>query len=267
MAIRLPVLTKIRRAGRQVWGMRNQWEIVSAVNSFASDNNDRFPESVATIGTGSHWNWQQPTMLTSYRKRNPKVNRSMSAYLGGYIREASIMVCPNAPRKYKYLQQAWDAADDWDNPDTPAAQDPAIGTYCFYWNYTGFLQEQSAVFKGPRSLSGGSRQSKLLTSDYFGYSHWRSPNSYSSCEKFKGASIAPGTPVSSAYWAGRNEETEPAPDRPAIKLQAGYIDGHVESFTASDAIPMKVAITPDGTVPYPKELSPGTIFLPKNALH
>ncbi len=266
MAIRVPVLTSVRRSARQIWGMRNQWEIVSAVNSFASDNNDGYPESVATIGTGDHWNWQQPTMLTSYRSRGPRVNRSMSAYLGSYIREAGIMVCPNAPRRYKYLQQAWDAGDDWDNPDTPAAQDPVIGTYCFYWNYTGFLQERGTVFRGPRNSSGGTGESKLLVSDYLGYNHWRSPNSYSSCEKFKGVSITHGTPVSSAYWSGRKAETEAAPDRPTLKLRAGYIDGHVGSFNAAEAIPMKASITADGTVPYPEELGPGVFYLPKNAL-
>ena len=40
---------------------------------------------------------------------------------------------------YKHLQQSWDAGDDWDHPETSPRPDPVFGTYCFYWNYTGYL--------------------------------------------------------------------------------------------------------------------------------
>ena len=50
MGILLPVLGKARYQARTLIGISNQREIVSGVSLFASDNNEQYPESVATIG-------------------------------------------------------------------------------------------------------------------------------------------------------------------------------------------------------------------------
>jgi prepilin-type N-terminal cleavage/methylation domain-containing protein len=265
MGILLPVFGKVRYQARMMLGMNNQRETTSGVSFFALDYDDRYPESVATIGTGSFWHWQEPTMITAYRKRSPMLNRSMSAYLSSYIENVNILFSPNAPRKYKYLEDVWDAGDSWDNPDTPATEDPVMGTYCFYWNYIGFLEGRSTLFRGPRGPSGGCRQSKLLVSDYFGYDHWRSPGAYGSSEKFDGAGVTPGTPISSAFWSRRKKAGVDL-DTIKLKLTAGYTDGHVENYSASHVVPMKVSISADGTIPYPDGIGPGIFYLPKNGL-
>jgi len=274
VAIMVPVLNRGRRNARAVQTMNNQRQIVVAVTSFASDNDGRYPESVATIGVlEEHWNWQEPTMLTSFRVRGSWMHRSMSSYLRSYIEDASIMFCPNAPKKYKYLQEAWDAGDEWDNPETPAIRDPVIGTYCFYWNYVGFLDEQKSVFRGPLGPSGEAGQSKLLVSDYFGYGHWRNKlvygtsKAYGSCEIFKNAAVTPGTLVSSDFWSYRDDDGKVNLDTLDIRLHAGYTDGHVERYGPSEVVPMKVSMTSDGSVPYPSEPGPGVFYLPGNALY
>ncbi|MBA7618282.1 hypothetical protein ES703_25603 [subsurface metagenome] len=263
MAITLPAFSRVRRKARTMLSMSNQRQITSAMNLFALNNNDRYPESVATIGFGNNWNWSDSTRLTGNRRRSPQLHRAMSEYLRRYISDASTMYCPNAPQKYEYLQQAWDAGDNWDNPKTSFPADPAGGSYCFYWNYRGYLGGRRVVFRGPQGPASSRRYSKLLVSDYFGYDHWRTPGSYSSCEPFNGAGITPETWLLSAYWSRKSD----ADDSPEIKLQAGYTDGHVESYSASDVVPMKVSITADGTVPYPDGVGPGIFFLPRNALH
>jgi hypothetical protein len=166
--------------------------------------------------------------------------------------------------KYKYFQQAWKAGDDWDNPETSFLADPVFGTYCFYWNYVGFLGEGKAPFRGPQDMLGG--QSELLVSDYFGYDHHRSPNAYGSCERFGGSTVTFGTVVSSAYWSLLNSGGNIALDTLNIKLHAGFTDGHVESFTSSEIVPMKVSIIPNGNVPYPSGVGPGIFYLPRNGL-
>jgi len=265
LGIMLPALGRVRYKARMMLGISNQRQITSAVNLYALDNDDRYPHSVATIGFGDSWNWSDPTKLTGNRKRSPGLHRSMSAYLRSYIPAASTMYCPNAPRKYKYLQQAWDAGDDWDNPETSFPSDPVGGTYCFYWNYTGFLGGRRTLLRGAQGpASGGRRYSKLLVTDYFGYDHWRSPGAYGSCERLKGADITPETWLLSAYWS---RKADPVSGMPHIKLQAGYTDGHVESYAPSEAVPMKVSITADGRVPYPDSVGPGIFYLPANALH
>ena len=265
MAITLPAFNKVRQQARAMMSMNNMKQISSTMNLFASDNNDRYPESVATVGNGDTWNWTDSTKLIGIRHRSPQLHRAMSEYLRKYIQDASTMYCPNVPHKYKYLQQAWDAGDDWDNPMNPFPADPVGGSYCFYWNYRGYIGGRRVVFRGPQGpASGGRRYSKLLVSDYFGYNHWRNPKSYSSCEQFEGAGITEETWLLSSFWSRRS----PPENIPEIKLKAGYTDGHVESYSTSNVIPMKVSITADGTVPYPESsTSPGTFFLPGNALH
>jgi len=276
LGILLPVLGKAKHQARRVLGTSNQRQIVSGANLFAMDNDDRYPESVATIGGEAAWNWQEPMMMTGYRARSPRLHRSMSAYLRSYIQDADTMYCPNAPAKYKYLQNAWDAGDDWDNPQTQPVEDPVSGTYCFYWNYTGYLQEREYLFEGPRSSAGGRGQSKLLVSDYFGNNHWRSQNAYSSCERFAGSSVTEGTVLSSAYWSRKDRAgfillsgtaAENTLVAPQIKLQAGFTDGHVESFPACDTLAMRVILKPETGEPYPEDITPGTFYLPRNALH
>ncbi|MDH4238284.1 MAG: type II secretion system GspH family protein [Phycisphaerae bacterium] len=267
MGILIPVLATARRQAGMVLCRVNQRHIVNALSLYATDNDAGYPESVATITFGSDWHWQEATMMTACKPRPSHTYRSMSAYLHSYIEDASIMFCPNAPRKYEYLQDAWDTGDDWDNPETSFPSDPVFGAYCFYYNYVGFLPDHAAPFRGPRNALGEPGQSKLLVSDYFGYDHHRSPNAYGSCEPFTGASFTPGTEVSSAYWSRLKSERVNL-NTIDVKLHAGYNDGHVESFKASEVVPMKVSTTPDGSVPYPGGvgLGPGDFYLPKNGL-
>ena len=263
MGILLPAMAKVRHQARAALGMSNQRQIVGAVSCYALDSDELYPESVATVGSGTDWGWQEPRMLTACRSRRPDLYRSMSAYLHSYIEKASILFCPNAPRKYKYLQQAWDAGDSWDNPETFWPKDPVSGTYCFYWNYTGYLEDMDFLFQGPRRPADGLGQSKLLLSCYFGYDHWRSRNAYGSCERFGGASITEGALLSSAYWSGKAGHTSPIP---RVKLFAGYLDGRVESYSASDTLIMRVIWKPATGEVYPPGIGPGDFYLPRAAL-
>jgi len=263
LGIMMPVAVKIRRQGRTLLGVNNQRQIAEGLNLYAVENSERYPESVATVGVLWHWNWTEPMMLTGYRARSPRTYRSMSAYLGDYIADAGIMFCPNAPRRYKYLFESWEAGEDWDNPDTGPVQDPVSGTYCFWWNYVGYLGP-GRRFVGPKSPLGGPGQSKLLVSCYFGYDHWRSRGAYGSCEKLKGGEITPGTEVSSAYWSLPADVNSPMP---TVRLSAAYTDGHVESFSSPDVVPMRVSIESDGSVPYLEGVGPGYFLLPRSGLH
>jgi len=265
MGILLPGLAEVRRQARRVIGTNNQRQIVSGVSLFAMDNDEKYPESVATIGFGDNWNWQEPTILTGDRKRSPRLHRSISSYLRPYINDASVMFCPNAPREHKYLQEAWDAGEDWGNPDAPMIKGPMIGTYCFYWNYVGFLGGRRGIFRGPRSASGGHEQSKLLVSCYFSYDHWQTRNAYSSCEKFRSAGLTEETWFSPAYWSGLNSNA--SLDTLKMKLHAGYTDGHVESYGPSEVIPMEVIVNPSTGAPYLSGLGPGVFYLPDTSLH
>jgi len=260
-AVMLPVLVEVRRRARAAACMRNQQQVVGGVNLFAIDHDNRYPESVATIGFDDNWNWQEPTMMTAYRRRSPGLYRSMGAYLGDYIEDVGTMSCPSAPGRYRYLQQSWDAGEDWDNPDTGPIPDPVKGTYCFYWNYTGLLED--GLFQGPRDLFGDCGGSKLLVGDYFGYDHWRSPQACGASERFAAARVTEQTYVSSPYWSGEPSDAFD-PSAVEIKLNAGYADGHVESYSGSEVATMKVIMDLETLEPY--QYGPGDFYLPLNGL-
>ena len=264
MAILVPALGKARGRARALLGMSNQAQIVGAVNCYANEHDERYPESTATLGEGDAWGWQEPTMLTGYFKRSPGCHRSVGAYLVGYLDEARVAFCPSAPKDYKYLQDSWNAGDDWDNPDTRPVPDPVFGTYCFYWNYVGYLEEQRDMFVGPKGPAGGGAQSSVLVSDYFGYGHWRSPHSFGSCEMLPRGGITDGTDVSSAYWS--QPDSGAGLESLAVELHAAYLDGHVAKYRPSDVVPMRVSLSSDGGTPYPVGVGPGVFYLPRDGL-
>jgi len=274
MGVLLPALGKVRRRARVMLGMSNQREIGNGVTLCALDNDSLYPPSVATIGATDNWNWSDPRKMTALYRTNLGPHRAMSEYLRDYVKDASVVFCPSGPKKYKYLQEAWDAGDNWNNPDTWLLADAMNGTYCFYWNYTGLLEGR--LFKGPGNLAGGRGQSKVLVSDYLGFAHWQNEKcyggnyyAYGSCEHFKGANVTPGEPqypAGSAYWSGLKSDSFDL-DAFDAKLHACYADGHVESFAAAETATMKVIKNRFTNEPYEyDEHGPGYFYVPINGL-
>ena len=265
-ALLLPALGGVRRQARTLVSVHNMREIVAAADTFASDGDGKYPLSVAIIGTEDNWNWQAPNMLTGYLKRTPSAHRSVGAYLRPYIDDANVLFCPNAPIRYRYLQEVWDAGDDWNHPDTDAMPDPMFGTYCLYWNYVGYRGEGQSLFRGPAGPGRGRRESTVLISDYLGYDHWRSPQTFGSCEVFREATVVDGTTFSSAFWSSPGDGTLVELQTFDVKLHAGYADGHVESYAPAETQPMEVILHPETGEPYEPGTGAGTFYLPRAGL-
>ncbi len=53
-----------------------------------------------------------------------------------------------------------------------------------------------------------------------------------------------------------------------IQPSAGYVDGHVESFTPADTVPMRAILRPETGEPYDDDAdySPGIFYLPRIGL-
>ena len=269
IAILLPAVGKVRHQARRIMGISNLREIAAAANSLADDNDERYPPSVATIGLDDSWHWAEPTTLTAFKKRVPTMHRSVSAYLHDYIPDADVMFCPNAPVRHKDLQQVWDAGDDWDCPTITPVPDAMMGVYCLYWNYIGYLGQEEGLFRGPSGPARGYRQGSILVTEYLGYGHWRSPKAFGSCERFSRAEVAEGTQISSNYWSRPGSGTADELSSLDVKLHAGYIDGHVESYSPAETRPMRVILHRDTCEPYADELavSPGIFYLPYTGVH
>lgn len=274
MGVLLPALGKVRRRARIMLGMSNQREIGNGVTLCALDNDSFYPPSVATIGETDNYNWHDPRKMTALKHTVLGPHRAMSEYLRSYIPDADAMFCPSAPKRYKYLQEAWDAGDEWNNPETGLLDDAVNGAYCFYWNYMGLVEGR--LFKGPQTLAGGRGRSKLLVSDYLGFAHWRNEKcyggnyfAYGSCELFKRARVTPGEPdypAGSAYWSRLKSDSFDL-DAFDAKLHACYADGHVESFTATEVATMKVIKNRFTNEPYEyDEHGPGYFYVPISGL-
>lgn len=264
MAILMPALSGARRQAISLTGMKNQREVATAANLFAADNDDLYPPSVATLGMANDWHWYDPTVLIGTKKRTPQIHRAMSAYLHPYIQDARTVFCPAAPQQYKYLQESWDAGDDWDNPDTEISSDPVHGTYCFFWNYVGYLGGPRELFKGPRGPASGGLVSQLLVSDYFGYGHWRTPDSFASCERLPGGDILEEQLLVAAWWKAGGD---PNMAMPQVKLRAAYTDGHVQTYYPNEVSAMRVSMSPEGIPPWPDDGgSRGIFYIPRNAV-
>jgi len=261
LAVSIPALNKARRSANSLIGVGRQRDTAFAVTLYAQDNDNQYPESVARPKLGSSSPWREPTIITA---PGTQPNRSISAYLHAYINNSNTIFCPSAPRKYEYLQKIWDAGDDWNDE----LGDQFFGTYCFYWNYIGYLEEKNCPFRGPQSSSDGRQNSKLLTSDYLGFGHWRNVltygrhDAYGCCDEFNGAGITQGTPVSADFWSRLKVDGNFDLDSIEIRLHTSYTDGHVESYGPSDVMPMRVSKTSDGTVPCPTIGSPGIFYIP-----
>lgn len=273
MSILIPALQKAKRSAVDLLSTKNQRDILTGSLCYATDQNDRFPESVATLGTGTRWSWREPTVITGFQKRSPAYHRAVSEYLGNYVETALTMFCPSAPSRYEFIDQVWAGGDAWDNPNPDTGtEDPLFGTYGLYWNYVGYLEGRDKPFIGPRSTSQGKYESKLMIADYFGYGHWRneltygSRDAYGSCEKMSGSGITAGTSVACDFWSLFNRDGNITPESIDVHLKAGYVDGHVETFAPSETITLKVSMTPDGRIPYPDNVGPaGTFYIPQNS--
>jgi hypothetical protein len=268
VGVLLPALGQARRAARSLVGAHRQRQIVLAVSLYASDHEGWYPESVATAAMlGRTWRWQEPRMLKACQPRAAGYQCSMASYLRSYLPKAAILSCPSSPRPYPYLEDAWRAGEQWDNPDTGFTDDSVLGSFCLYWNYVGHLTDQQRPFYGPQTDDGRPGCSRLLISDYLGFNHWRSPDAFGSCEPLPGAEITAETHEAPAYWF---RPPHGPPDRTSVplKLQAGFVDGHVEAYRPDETAVLEVAEALDGATAALSGfgLGAGQFYIPQKAV-
>jgi hypothetical protein len=237
-----------------------------AVSLYAADHQSRYPESVATAAMlGRTWRWQEPRMMKACQPRAAGYQCSMASYLRAYLLKAVTLSCPSSPAPYPYLEDLWRAGESWDNLDTDFTDDSALGSFCFYWNYVGHLTEQERPFHGPQTDYGRRGCSRLLVSDYFGFNHWRSPEAFGSCERPARAEVTAETDEAPPHWYVDSSTA----DRTGVhvKLQAGFIDGHVETYEPAETAILEVADELDGTIPALSGfgLGAGQFYIPQSA--
>jgi len=267
LGVLFPALSQARRAARSLIGGSRQRQVVLAVNLYATDHEGWYPESVATAAMlGRTWRWQEPRMMKACSARADGYRCSMAGYLRPYLPKAAVLSCPSSPGIYRYLEDLWRAGDQWDNPDTSFTDDSVLGSFCFYWNYVGYLSERESPFHGPQIDDGRTGGSRLLISDYFGFNHWRSPEAFGSCEHLPRSEITAETHEAPPFWV-RAARGPTDRNNVQLKLRAGFVDGHVEVYHPTDTTILEVADDVDGTSPAFSGLGlgAGEFYIPRSA--
>ncbi len=262
MGILLPALAKVRKSAFSLLKVSRLRNVAFAVTTYAFDNENDLPPSVARpIDSDSPW--REPTVMLLASEEGTFL--SISSYLRQYIDKASTMFCPHAPTKYDFLQQMWDAGSQ-DDEYFNSEGNRFSGTFCFYWNYVGYLRQKEKPFKGPATNSDGNAHSKLLATDYCGWGHWRNilkyhtHQAYGCCDKLNNSKVTQGTPVSAAFWS--RQQATPNPQDVSVNLNACYLDGHVDDYDTSQVAIMNVARNLEGSQPCTSGPSPGDFYIP-----
>jgi hypothetical protein len=268
LGVSLPAMNRVRGMARSLKGATRQRHVVTAVALYAADHQGWYPDSVATGSMlGNTWCWQEPRTMKACKPRvKGNYYCSLASYLGNYVSDPAL-VCPSSPRPYPFLRDFWRDGELWNNPKTSYDDDPVVGSFCLYWNYTAYLSEQKRPFRGPQTDDGRPGCSELLISDYFGYNHWRSPYAFGSCERVRCAEITAQAYEATDYWFQRpGQEVDPSSVH--VRLQAGFADGHVESYQPGDTTALEVSYTQDGTQPAASGagIGAGLFYIPSKAV-
>jgi prepilin-type N-terminal cleavage/methylation domain-containing protein len=257
LGIMVPALAKVRVKAGYMLGQNNQKQVVTGLFGFSADNRGRYPESVAVEPYVNSWRWIEPTVMTSFFPKYPGDPRSVSYYLKSYLEDGRIFHCPNAPKISRYFTAAWDAGENWKNPQVPAWNGSMSGTYCFWWGYVGYLSP-GRYFRGPTKDGGLSGQSRLLITDYFGYENANNSQTYLCAQKFDGGCRTDEYYYTTRYW-GDN-------DKPSVKLLAGFADGHVEYYTSQEVIGVQPIYNIQTGEPYPDQFKKGIFYIPQKTV-
>jgi len=262
-------LRPVRRYSRRVSGIHRQCEIVNAVTLYACENDSFYPPSVALCYLGGRrYRWQDPRKIKTTRPLWNMAHNSVAGYLSSYLPQAESLYCPSSPGKVDYWEEAWQAQDQWDHPQTATLGDPVFGSFCLFWNYIGYQTDSQSPFRGPSRVEGVRGQSTLLVSDYFGADEWRWRGAFGSCEPFAGAEPVDAGDYYSPYWASERQGDLDIRGSLSIRLYGGYSDGSVVSYSTEDTEVIEAAEDAYGQDPYSQndDRWPGYFFVPRRAI-
>lgn len=253
LAIIMPALHIVKLKAKMIICGTNQRQLIYGLTAYIQNNDQTFPYHPTMdnrAGARRHrpfeLNFHQPTsndgivrMVNPAALNDPDAYPYLGRFLGPYIPDSGVFNCPVT----KFT-------NDMAYPPSDSGQIP-LGTYSdFYLNGTvaplhctyGLLWRYPSnknmfgywEFQGPTKSSDST---KLVLMDAFFWSRpgqpnivfqWGQENRWWSTHIFKEAE--PGIP----YYTVVATEAQ----YPEVKLNAGYIDGHVSSFNTKDSKPV-----------------------------
>lgn len=234
LSILIPSLSKAKQQARLILCANNQRQLVNSVASYQC-NYQQFPPSIqghdynGTVSDPDRYLWTIPMRLNYHTERvSPKglAGGKMVDIMGAYISDVRIYSCPLA--RYKRDEKFLDRdgkMDTYENLYLKGSSEFLDCSYYLFWNYHGFNHDACEKrFVGPGKRSRDS----LLVSDVIFYN-----------DVSGGASDtwASAHPFGNAYKAHVYYYfLDPSERKPDVSINAGYADGSVSRFKASETI-------------------------------
>ncbi len=251
LAILMPALGKVKEKAAMVVCASNQHQLVLGLILYTNDDaTGKLPPSPSRL---SSTNYHRPTALNWNLNQFGLVANTSSPnyhyagkYLGTYLPDVGVFNCKVAPIKN---DSPWPPVGSRYSPEGTYGEFYRTGgyaslhsSYMLLWNYQGYNHSESIAvdknyrdFIAPRKIS--SRNSLVVQDSLFyltaNYANliWNSPSAaWYSSHRFSDSS------KSLPYYVKVGTQTEVLKK---AKLNAGYMDGHVESFKSEDSVLVK----------------------------
>ena len=250
MAILMPALRKARQQARMISCGSNMRQLVFGLVAYAEDNDSRLPPHPSTINAPRdyhrpyelNWNRNQVGVISDV---STKSYHYAGRYLSSYLSDVGAFNCTLAAIKdstpWPPGSSGLAAQGTYGQFYKSGGFAPVHSTYMLLWSYQGYNHKTSAhVDKAQGHFEGANRldsRTKLVVQDSLFYLTtntnllWPSPQQTwcSSHPSRDGVKAHP-------YYV----YTDPGMQKqPKVRLNAGYLDGHVESFSAWDSMGVK----------------------------
>jgi prepilin-type N-terminal cleavage/methylation domain-containing protein/prepilin-type processing-associated H-X9-DG protein len=255
MGVLMPALRKAREAARMVSCASNQRQVIMALAAYAQNNDSRLPPSSADNNGGWHrpndLNWMQQYWSVRRRLTDAEMEsvkdryHYVGRYLGDILKDGKVFNCPLSDIRDDDVWPPHGAAAGTYGEFYRSGRYPFLPcTYALLWNFEGYNPPARG---GPKPFDAPSTMADtntLVIQDTLMYlesnpevSWYPNPAdahySYYSCHPFSGA------PRAGPYYGLKTTFSDVLPrNMNNLKLNAGYLDGHVEKFSATDAIYM-----------------------------
>ena len=236
VSILLPALGSARKQAKLLLCATRQRTIVQGVNLYECDWNGKQPPS--TQGKG-YWKdpsqptwWTRPMRLRYYYKSTsvtPLNGGCVFAILGDYLRDTSNFSCPLSPSQGDAVWQEGYIANNGDSVES------LNNPYLLLWSYGGFEDYgfmPTKLHRGSVMVTDTLFWGSNAVQTVYGGEQWVSSH------PFKGASAKPFWDGNSSpyllsekdqYYLRRDDTGLDVPD---VELNAGYHDGHVETYSS-----------------------------------
>lgn len=237
MSILMPALAKAKALTKFIICGSNQRQIVLASVLYASANEDEMPPHMGkkTDKTSGNSHWDHPWQLISCPSNtNIETAVSYGIVFGDVLPSYDVWYCPLSPAKSGDIEytvsgrtitivELYEESDlSWVTGDLFVPMG-----YLPLWGYGGFEDPGVNVksFVGPKHLSDGNA---LIFADNVHYADhaglWRSTHPFDAGTK------------EDRFYTLFSDDTDPMEVLGKVKYNAGYKDGHVESFTTDETI-------------------------------